>query len=199
MLRIACLAATLLFCGCTCNNPDPSAKPGPSAAKKAPAKVPGARTGAPKKGGKAKAKVAAGAQGKQRKAGAPIGAAGELKGVMQLAQSPGKAEGTTKTDASVELRWGDDKNVVPLGSVPTPCKQVPPQPIGPADKSVTPLWTVECEGEKGSATLVVFQQANALQVRRSMTIEGGKASPYKLVKRVPLADGAKVVRAESFD
>ena len=199
MLRIVCMAATLLLCACTCNTPDTPAKQGPNVEKRSPNGVPGARSGSPKKNGKGKAKAASSGPGKQRKGSAPIGIAGDLTGVMTLQQEPGKTEGTVKTDASLELRWGSEKKVVQLGSVPTACEQITPQPVGPEGKAVTPLWTVQCKGPKGSATLVILQQGAVVQVRRSMTIDGGKASPYKLVKRVTLAEGANVVRADAFE
>jgi hypothetical protein len=197
MLRIACLTATLVLCGCTCNESDAPTQNGPGIAKRTPGAVPGARSGAAKKSGKAKTKPSG--NKKKRTAAAPIGVAGDLQGVMTLKQEAGSAEGSVKTDASLELRWGTEKKVVALGNVPTPCEQQTPTPIGPESKELTPLWTVQCQGKKGSATLVILQQEALLQVRRSMTIEGGKASPYKLVKRIPLAEGAKIVRAEAFE
>ena len=82
-----------------------------------------------------------------------------------------------------------------LGTVPAECKSVAPTPIGPEGKQLVPLWTVDCDGQKADAKIVLHQKDDTLFVRRALVTGEGMNSPYKVVKRVRLAEDATVSRS----
>ena len=188
---------------------DVSSTPGTEAPSKADNKSkspnPAARSGkaSPRKKGKGKSGEQKARKGQkptppngsaQPSASAPIGIAGTLEGTLEIQLQAEEGKPTTSL-ASLRLTWEGGEEEVSLGVVPAECKSVSPTPIGPEGKQLVPLWMVDCDGQKADAKIALHQKENTLFVRRALVTGEGMTSPYKVVKRIRLAEDAKVSRA----
>lgn len=195
-----------------CSTPEPPAKPvAPVAAQKA-AKQKGAPKGAKTaKGGKSAKGQPAGAKAAGAKAKAapkapapkPIGAPGPVVGELKLAAAapaaPAGADaapGPAKTEASLALGFADGQTTtVALGAVEGTCAEIAPVPVGPAGKQKTPTWSVKCTDGGASSEVYVLQLGKTVTVVKATPDPAGAAAPkFRIVKRVPLVDGATLER-----
>lgn len=127
------------------------------------------------------------------KAPSPIGVAGVLEGSIHIEHKE-QDDGSESSLATLNLTWEGGEKSVSLGTVPAKCTSVSPTPIGPEGKKVTPLWMVDCDGAKADAKIVLHQREETLYVRRALVTGKDMTSPYKVVKRIKLAEGATVSR-----
>jgi len=167
------------------------------------------KTKVPPKGSKSKTKSKAKAppQGKGKaKAKSPqpakpppeYGAEGEIKGVLVLTPED-LEEGKKRTKAELAISWkgsdgvegGEDK--ILLGHAPGTCTSTEPTPFTENETEITPLWSAQCTHDKATAQVVLYQAGNLLLLKRSVLGAEDKPGPWKPVKKVRFAKGAKLV------
>lgn len=120
----------------------------------------------------------------------PLGAMGDVVGTLTL--TPGAGEGGPQTTVALHLDSSAGKQDVPLGDAPGTCTETNAQPEG--EGALKTLWTVTCAGGEVGGVLSVAQANASLVVRRARTAPDGTPGPFKLAKRIPLVEGATVVK-----
>jgi hypothetical protein len=160
------------------------ARPKASARASAPA-VRASAASAAKASGGSRARRASGAAGQE-----PLGAMGDVTGRLVL--TPGAGTDGTLTALSLSLESTAGAQTVPLGDAPGTCAESAEQPK--SDGALKHLWTVSCTSDQGGGVLSVAQANASLVVRRARTAPDGTRGPFKLSKRIPLVEGATVVK-----
>lgn len=120
-----------------------------------------------------------------------LGALGDVTGTLVLTKA-GEGDALT-TSASIQLVSTAGTQSAPLAEVPGTCAESDLQ--GAPDTTLKTLWTFTCTSHAGTAGIVTVGQANAaLLVRRAKAGPDGSNGPFKLAKRIPLVEGAVVVK-----
>lgn len=175
----------LLLVGCISGD-SPQDEPVKTQKTKAPSqKTPAAKKSKKKSGGDHLPPTARSAKVK------PLGVAGDVQGELKLDVT--EVEGVVKTDASLAFAWDGGSETVSLGTAPGTCTETAPKPL---EDGVIPLWSAECLFNDVTSLVAMAQGGTTLFVRRTVVDKEGNQGIAKMLKKIPLTEGVRVVRSD---
>jgi len=175
----------LLLAGCISGD-SPQNEPVKTQKAKAPAqKAPAAKKSKKKSGGDHLPPTARSTKMK------PLGVSGDVQGQLKLDVT--EVEGVVKTDAAIAFTWDGGNETVSLGTAPGTCTEMSPKPM---EDGVIPLWSAECLFNDVTSLVAMAQGGTTLFVRRTVVDKEGNQGIAKMLKKIPLTEGVRVVRSD---